>query len=101
MTHKTLELTIPCRRSATIRYALVLLLLAACTPSSQEFRAPAVAPAVHAAADDNIDDPRVRRLASLSDNFWLFTNHGIYSLSSAVPGEPDFGPPAQVWPRRQ
>ncbi len=32
--------------------------------------------------------------------FWLFTNHGIYCLSSPVLGEPNFGPPAEPWPRR-
>lgn len=33
--------------------------------------------------------------------FWLFTNHGIYCLSSPVLGEPNFGPPAEPWPRHQ
>ena len=32
--------------------------------------------------------------------FWLFTNHGMYVLSSPVLGEPGFGPPAEPWPRR-
>lgn len=32
--------------------------------------------------------------------FWLFTNHGIYLLSSPVLGEPVFGPPDEPWPRR-
>jgi hypothetical protein len=32
--------------------------------------------------------------------FWLFTNHGMYVLSSPVLGEPVFGPPAEPWPRR-
>jgi hypothetical protein len=32
--------------------------------------------------------------------FWLFTNHGIYCLSSPVLGEPNFGPPTEPWPRR-
>lgn len=32
--------------------------------------------------------------------FWLFTNHGIYCLSSPVLGEPNFGPPEEPWPRR-
>jgi len=31
--------------------------------------------------------------------FWLFTNHGIYCLSSPVLGEPNLGPPAEPWPR--
>jgi len=32
--------------------------------------------------------------------FWLFTNHGVYCLSSPVLGEPSFAPPAEPWPRR-
>jgi hypothetical protein len=31
--------------------------------------------------------------------FWLFTNHGIYCLSSPVLGEPSFDPPQEPWPR--
>ena len=34
------------------------------------------------------------------NQFWLFTNHGIYLLSSPVLGEPVFGPPDEPWPRR-
>ncbi len=30
--------------------------------------------------------------------FWLFTNHGIYVLSSPVLGEPSFNAPATPWP---
>ena len=30
--------------------------------------------------------------------FWLFTNHGIYCLSSPVLGEPVLGPPRDPWP---
>ena len=33
--------------------------------------------------------------------FWLFTNHGIYCLSSPVLGEPNLGPPKEPWPSRQ
>jgi len=32
--------------------------------------------------------------------FWLFTNHGIYVLSSPVLGQPSFAPPKQAWPPR-
>jgi len=32
--------------------------------------------------------------------FWLFTNHGIYCLSSPVLGEPNLGPPDVPWPKR-
>jgi hypothetical protein len=32
--------------------------------------------------------------------FWLFTNHGMYVLSSPVLGEPSFAPPAEPWPPR-
>ncbi len=32
--------------------------------------------------------------------FWLFTNHGIYVLSSPVLGEPNFGPAKAPWPKR-
>jgi hypothetical protein len=32
--------------------------------------------------------------------FWLFTNHGIYCLSSPVLGEPNLGPPTEPWPKR-
>lgn len=32
--------------------------------------------------------------------FWLFTNHGIYVLSSPVLGEPIFGAPGSPWPSR-
>ncbi len=32
--------------------------------------------------------------------FWLFTNHGIYCLSSPVLGEPNLGPPVAPWPKR-
>ncbi len=32
--------------------------------------------------------------------FWLFTNHGIYCLSSPVLGKPNLGPPAEPWPKR-
>jgi hypothetical protein len=32
--------------------------------------------------------------------FWLFTNHGIYCLSSPVLGEPSFAPPEEPWPKR-
>ncbi|MCR8922815.1 hypothetical protein NO559_08535 [Dasania sp. GY-MA-18] len=32
--------------------------------------------------------------------FWLFTNHGIYLLSSPVLGEPNFGKPKEPWPKR-
>jgi hypothetical protein len=31
---------------------------------------------------------------------WLFTNHGMYCLSTPVLGKPDFGPPKNPWPRR-
>ena len=31
---------------------------------------------------------------------WLFTNHGMYVLSSPVLGEPVLGPPAAPWPPR-
>ncbi|MBT5220316.1 MAG: hypothetical protein HOM16_12665 [Woeseia sp.] len=31
--------------------------------------------------------------------FWLFTNHGIYCLSSPVLGKPSFDPPNEAWPR--
>lgn len=30
--------------------------------------------------------------------FWLFTNHGIYVLSSPVLGEPEFSAPKKTWP---
>jgi len=33
--------------------------------------------------------------------FWLFTNHGIYVLSSPVLGEPNLGAPTEVWPSRE
>ena len=33
--------------------------------------------------------------------FWLFTNHGIYCLSSPLLGEPVLGPPEVPWPSRQ
>ena len=33
--------------------------------------------------------------------FWLFTNHGMYCLSSPVLGEPSFAPPRAPWPKRQ
>ncbi|KGJ99156.1 hypothetical protein [Thalassotalea sp. ND16A] len=33
--------------------------------------------------------------------FWLFTNHGIYVLSSPVLGEPSFDMPKEVWPPRK
>ncbi|WNC69505.1 hypothetical protein RI845_04995 [Thalassotalea nanhaiensis] len=32
--------------------------------------------------------------------FWLFTNHGIYVLSSPVLGEPSFEAPTTPWPAR-
>ncbi|WP_101760035.1 LVIVD repeat-containing protein [Oceanicoccus sp. KOV_DT_Chl] len=32
--------------------------------------------------------------------FWLFTNHGIYLLSSPVLGEPRFSAPEEPWPKR-
>lgn len=32
--------------------------------------------------------------------FWLFTNHGIYALSSPVLGKPSFSAPKTAWPRR-
>jgi len=32
--------------------------------------------------------------------FWLFTNHGIYALSSPVLGEPSFEAPKIPWPNR-
>jgi len=32
--------------------------------------------------------------------FWLFTNHGIYVLSSPVLGEPSFDAPTTPWPSR-
>jgi hypothetical protein len=32
--------------------------------------------------------------------FWLFTNHGMYCLSSPVLGEPSFDPPTEPWPSR-
>ena len=32
--------------------------------------------------------------------FWLFTNHGIYVLSSPVLGEPNLSAPTEVWPKR-
>jgi hypothetical protein len=32
--------------------------------------------------------------------FWLFTNHGMYVLSSPVLGEPSFEPPREPWPPR-
>ena len=32
--------------------------------------------------------------------FWLFTNHGIYALSSPVLGEPSFVAPGSPWPPR-
>lgn len=32
--------------------------------------------------------------------FWLFTNHGIYLLSSPVLGEPSFEAPTTPWPSR-
>ncbi len=32
--------------------------------------------------------------------FWLFTNHGMYVLSSPVLGEPSFDPPSTPWPKR-
>jgi hypothetical protein len=31
---------------------------------------------------------------------WLFTNHGMYVLSSPVLGEPSFEPPSEPWPPR-
>jgi len=31
---------------------------------------------------------------------WLFTNHGIYVLSSPLLGKPDLGPPVSPWPPR-
>ena len=31
---------------------------------------------------------------------WLFTNHGMYVLSTPVLGEPSFEAPGQPWPRR-
>jgi hypothetical protein len=33
--------------------------------------------------------------------FWLFTNHGLYCLSSPVLGEPRLGPPSSPWPPRK
>ena len=33
--------------------------------------------------------------------FWLFTNHGIYLLSSPVLGDPNFGAPKEIWPSRK
>lgn len=32
--------------------------------------------------------------------FWLFTNHGIYALSSPILGEPSFDAPKKSWPNR-
>jgi hypothetical protein len=32
--------------------------------------------------------------------FWLFTNHGMYALSSPVLGVPNLGPPETPWPPR-
>lgn len=32
--------------------------------------------------------------------FWLFTNHGIYCLSSPLLGKPSFAPPTEPWPAR-
>ncbi len=32
--------------------------------------------------------------------FWLFTNHGIYALSSPTLGEPSFEAPKKPWPSR-
>lgn len=32
--------------------------------------------------------------------FWLFTNYGIYVLSSPVLGDPSFKPPKEPWPKR-
>ena len=32
--------------------------------------------------------------------FWLFTNHGMYCLSSPLLGEPSFDPPSEPWPER-
>ena len=32
---------------------------------------------------------------------WLFTNHGMYVLSSPVLGTPNLGPPATPWPPRR
>lgn len=31
---------------------------------------------------------------------WLFTNHGMYALSTPLLGEPNLGPPAFPWPAR-
>ena len=31
---------------------------------------------------------------------WLFTNHGMYALSTPVLGEPVLGPPSEPWPQR-
>ena len=31
---------------------------------------------------------------------WLFTNHGMYALSTPLLGEPNLGPPLSDWPSR-